>query len=77
MLLRLSQADNATVQNFLTRYADFPFADRLRGEWLKQLGARQDWQTFFSELPNFQREDTALVATRCTDESCVVKHRRW
>ncbi|NOT68295.1 MAG: transglycosylase SLT domain-containing protein [Methylophilaceae bacterium] len=60
MLLRLSQANNASVEEFLKRYADYPFADRVRGEWLKALGKRQDWPIFFSELPNYQREDTAV-----------------
>ena len=41
MLLRLSQASNDSVVDFLNRYADYPFADRVRGEWLKQLGKRQ------------------------------------
>lgn len=60
MLLRLSQADNATVRDFINRYSDLPFADRVRGEWLKALGKRQDWPTFFAELPNLQREDVAV-----------------
>ena len=60
MLLRLSEADNDTVRNFLNRYAELPFADRVRGEWLKKLGKQQDWQTFFTELPNFHRDDTAV-----------------
>ena len=60
MLLRLSQADNQTVQAFLERYPDLPFADRVRGEWLKQLGKRQDWQTFIDEYLHFQREDAAV-----------------
>lgn len=61
MLLRLSQADNDSVRDFLNRYAELPFADRLRGEWLKALGKRQDWETFFSEQPNFQRDDAAVT----------------
>lgn len=61
MLLRLSQASNDAVHDFLDRYADLPFADRLRGEWLKVLGKRQDWQTFFEEFPNFNRDDVAVT----------------
>ena len=61
ILLRLTQADNAAMQTFLNRYADLPFADRVRTEWLKQLGKRQDWQTFFDELPRLQKEDTAVT----------------
>jgi len=60
MLLRLSQASNESVADFLHKYADFPFADRVRGEWLKQLGKRQDWDTFFKELPELRREDAAV-----------------
>ncbi|HLD08778.1 MAG TPA: lytic transglycosylase, partial [Methylophilaceae bacterium] len=60
MLLRLSEADNDTVRNFLSRYSEMPFADRVRGEWLKKLGKQQDWQTLLAELPNFHRDDTAV-----------------
>ncbi|MEZ0231691.1 MAG: transglycosylase SLT domain-containing protein [Methylophilaceae bacterium] len=60
MLLRMSQADNQTVRAFINRYPDLPFTDRVRGEWLKALGKRQDWQTFFEELPNFTRDDVAV-----------------
>lgn len=60
MLLRLSQASNDSVADFLHKYADFPFADRVRGEWLKQLGKRQDWDTFFKELPELRREDIGV-----------------
>jgi len=61
MLLRLNTADNPTVQAFLARYADLPFTDRLRGEWLKILAKRGDWQTFATEYPNFQRDDIAVT----------------
>lgn len=60
MLLRLSQASNESVRDFLQKYVDFPFADRVRGEWLKQLAKRQDWETFFKELPDLRREDAAI-----------------
>lgn len=61
ILLRLSQASNDAMHDFLDRYADLPFDDRVRGEWLKALGKRQDWQTFFEELPNFNRDDVAVT----------------
>src|SRR5450830_739760 len=60
MLLRLNTSDNQTVQAFLTKYADLPFTDRLRGEWLKILAKRGDWQTFSAEYPNFQRDDIGV-----------------
>lgn len=60
MLLRLEQADHAEVVNFLTHYVDMPFAERLRGEWLKKLAKQQDWPLFFEHYASFKREDIAL-----------------
>ena len=61
MLLRMSQASDDSVRDFLTRYPDLPFTDTVRGEWLKQLGKRQDWQPFFAELTSFHRNDAAVT----------------
>lgn len=60
MLLKLSSANHREVSEFTQRYEDFPFADRVRGEWLKQLGKRKDWQNYFAELPKFKRDDGAV-----------------
>lgn len=60
LLLNLEQTPTSDIHDFLTRYADFPFADSLRAEWLKQLGKRQDWATFFSEQPRLLREDVII-----------------
>lgn len=60
MLLRLEQADSAEVESFLTQYADLPFAERLRGEWLKKLGKQQNWPLFFEQYAGFKREDNAV-----------------
>lgn len=61
MLLRLEQADTPDVRDFLTRYADLPFSERVRVEWLKKLGKREDWTTFFDELPRSSTEDAAVA----------------
>jgi soluble lytic murein transglycosylase len=60
MLLKLEQARDEEVQNFLAQYGDMPFADRVRGEWLKKLAKQQNWVPFFEEYANFQREDVAV-----------------
>ena len=60
MLITLSTSDKTAVRDFLSQYADYPFADRVRGEWLKSLGKRQDWDVFFDELASFKREDLAV-----------------
>ncbi|HQR61344.1 MAG TPA: transglycosylase SLT domain-containing protein, partial [Methylophilaceae bacterium] len=61
MLLRLEQADKAEVQAFLERYDDLPFSERIRTEWLKKLGKRRDWNTFFDALPRLPAEDASVT----------------
>jgi len=60
MLLNLEYADNQAVTDFLNTYNEYPFADRLRGEYLKKLARNQDWESFASEYPNFQLDDAAI-----------------
>lgn len=60
MLLRLEKADPAEVQEFLARYADYPFAARVRTEWLKVLGKQQAWPLFFAEFPKLEKDDAAV-----------------
>ena len=61
MLLRLEEADNQTVLDFLNTYSDYPFADRMRGEYLKKLAKKQDWPAFAEEYPNYHLEDAAVA----------------
>ena len=61
MLLNLEDADNQTVLNFLSTYDEYPFADRLRGEYLKKLAKNQDWKSFANEIVNYQLEDPAVA----------------
>jgi soluble lytic murein transglycosylase len=58
LLLTLDQTDNTSVQNFLIRYNDTPFAERLRQEWLKTLGKQKNWTLYLSELPKLTTIDT-------------------
>ena len=61
MLLKLSSADKAQIQSYLAEYNDTFFSERIRAEWLKALAKRQDWSTFFEELPQYKREDLAIA----------------
>lgn len=60
MLLKLEQARDEEVQNFLAQYSHMPFNDRLRGEWLKKLAKQKNWSAYFDELPYFNGEDKAV-----------------
>jgi soluble lytic murein transglycosylase len=70
MLLNLEDADNQTVINFLNTYNEYPFADRLRGEYLKKLAKNQDWENFSNEIVNYQLEDPA-VACYAAESSAI------
>lgn len=59
--LGLENTDVKAVRNFLSRPEDTPVIDRLRGEWLKLLGKKQQWDLFDAEYPRLLVEDTELT----------------
>ena len=61
--VRLDQASTADIQEFLTRYAGTYVEDRLRNDWLLQLGRQRDSATFSQEYPRFRMNDDREV--RC------------
>lgn len=61
MRLNLDEVDNQTITSFLLQYADYPFADRLRGEYLKKLGKQRDWERFSQEQIQYKSENTAVA----------------
>ncbi len=61
MLLSLNDADNQTVVDFINAYSEYPFADKLRGEYLKKLAKAQDWSGFSAEFSNYTQEDVAVA----------------
>ena len=44
---RLSRATNSEVSEFLEQYNDFPLANSLRTQWLKQLARTAQWQIYY------------------------------
>jgi len=70
ILLNLEDADNQTITDFLNKYSDYPFADRLRGEYLKKLAKKQDWTSFSNEISNYQLEDPT-VACYAAESSAI------
>ncbi|MDR2196304.1 MAG: transglycosylase SLT domain-containing protein [Gallionellaceae bacterium] len=59
--MNLDTASPAVVRAFLARPDDTPVIDRLRGEWLKLLGKREQWDLFQDEYPRLQTGDTELA----------------
>ena len=61
--VRLDQASDSEIQQFLAQYAGTYAEDRLRNDWLLQLGRQREWTTFTQEYPRFRMNDDREV--RC------------
>jgi soluble lytic murein transglycosylase len=55
--LRMRVASEAEIRDFLTRYDGSAIADRLRNDWLLELGRKRDWHTFDAQYPFFALDD--------------------
>jgi len=60
---RLDEASTAEIQDFMNRYTGSYQEDRLRAEWLLQLGRKRDWVAFNREYPKYRMNDDKSV--RC------------
>lgn len=54
---RLKEAAPSEILAFIARYKDSAIADRLRNDWLLELGKQGDWITFDEQYPQFQLDD--------------------
>ncbi len=60
---RLDTASTDEIQAFLTRFAGSYQEDRMRNDWLLQLGRQRDWSNFAAQLPAYRMNDDPEV--RC------------
>jgi soluble lytic murein transglycosylase len=58
---RLNTASVAEVDGFFIRWSGTYVEDRLRNDWLLELGRRRDWATFAREFPRFRMNDDREV----------------
>lgn len=58
---RLRFAAASEVREYLARYQGTAIADRLRNDWLLELGRMRDWANFDQELPQFVLADDLQV----------------
>jgi soluble lytic murein transglycosylase len=59
---RLSEASVAEVEAFYARWPGSYVEDRLRNDWLLELGHRRDWANFARDYPRFQMNDDREVS---------------
>jgi soluble lytic murein transglycosylase len=58
--LRLEDRSTEDVQAFLKQYRSAYVGEMLRGDWLRVLGKRRDWQAFEREATLYTREDLEI-----------------
>ena len=58
---RLRDASSDEILDFLKRNEGSAIADRLRNDWLLELGRKRDWANFDRELPLFVKNDDYQV----------------
>lgn len=58
---RLKEAQPAELEAFYARWPGSYVEDRLRNDWLLELGQRRDWATFQREHPRFRMADDREV----------------
>lgn len=58
---RLGASSHAEVEAFFARWPGTYVEDRLRNDWLLELGRRRDWATFSREYPRFRMDDDRQV----------------
>ncbi|MGZ5858793.1 MAG: lytic transglycosylase domain-containing protein, partial [Burkholderiaceae bacterium] len=58
---RIKNASKTEIRQFLTRYDGSAIADRLRNDWLLDLGYKRDWVTFDEQYPLFALDDDTQV----------------
>jgi soluble lytic murein transglycosylase len=58
--LRLDDGDESGVTDYLGRYQGAYLAEKLRGDWLRVLGKKGEWESFRRELPVLMQPDAEV-----------------
>jgi soluble lytic murein transglycosylase len=58
---RLKDASSTEIRDFFKRYEGQAIVDRLRNDWLLELGRKRDWATFDEQYPLFILNDDTQV----------------
>lgn len=56
-LMLESRTEDGRIADFLARYPDSRLAEAMRADWLKSLGAREDWSLYLAEYPRLVKPD--------------------
>ena len=59
--MKLETVDVGVIRAYLARPDDTPLIDKMRAEWLKTLGKKQQWALFDSEYPRLLADNAELT----------------
>jgi len=59
---RISEVKTEEIEDFYTRWSGTYVEDRLRNDWLLELGRRRDWSAFARDYPRFRMNDDREVS---------------
>ncbi len=62
--LQIDRADRGEIDRFLKKYSGTAVSDRMRVDWLKQLGKTGDWDAFASVSTGFETDDSEVACYR-------------
>ena len=62
--LQIDRADRGDIDRFLKKYSGTAVGDRMRVDWLKQLGKTGDWDAFASVSTGFETDDSEVACYR-------------
>ncbi len=62
--MRLEDANNREVREFFAKHPNDYVAERLRSDWLRVLGKRNDWTEFDRQSPLYARDDLEVSCYR-------------
>ena len=63
---RLAEVNSDEVEQFYARWPNSYVEDRLRNDWLLEVGHRHDWDAFKRDYPRFRMNDDRSVACYAT-----------
>ncbi|MFP8779525.1 transglycosylase SLT domain-containing protein [Hydrogenophaga sp. RWCD_12] len=72
---RLESATPADMRSAMARMAGTYWEDRLRADWLLQLGKQRDWTTFETELPRYRMGDDKQIQCYALMLDAVARRR--
>jgi len=72
---RLKDASSAEIRDFMKRYEGQAIVDRLRNDWLLELGRKRDWATFDEQLPLFVLNDDVQVKCYALQSRALKGHK--